>query len=109
IFSNQEIPTEVYQQVGTLLFTKKDKHLEELLKIGLKRREDAPEIGELIILNTEEIRNYIPIYSKNKRALFASGGARVDGKALIESVLAAAVKQGAQVVRSAEHTSELQS
>lgn len=98
IFSNQEIPTEVYQQVGTLLFTKKDKHLEELLKIGLKRREDAPEIGELIILNPEEIRNYIPIYSKNKRALFASGGARVDGKALIESVLAAAVKQGAQVV-----------
>lgn len=69
IFSNQEIPTEVYQQVGTLLFTKKDKHLEELLKIGLKRREDAPEIGELIILNPEEIRNYIPIYSKNKRAL----------------------------------------
>lgn len=98
VFSNGEIPKEVYQQVGTLLFTKKDKNLEELLKIGLKRREEAPEIGELKILSPEKVRERIPIYSKDKRALFASGGARVDGKALIEAILTAAEKQGAQII-----------
>lgn len=98
VFSGREIPSEVYQKVGTLLFTKKEKHLEELLKIGLKRRETAPEIGELKILIPEEIRERIPIYSKKKGALFASGGARVDGKALIEAIQTVAKEQGIQMI-----------
>src|SRR5690625_526515 len=98
IFQEQPIPKEVYQQVGTLLFTKKDKNIDELLEIGLKRREEAPEIGELKILKPEEIRERISIYSKNKRALFASGGARVDGKALIQAILKAATQPNANIL-----------
>ncbi len=90
IFEDGEIPKDVYQKVGTLLFTKKDKHLEELLEIGRKRRDLAPEIGALSILSPEEIKERIPIYTKDKRALFASGGARVDGRTLIEATLHAA-------------------
>lgn len=100
VFSNKEIPKEVYQQVGTLLFTKKDKNLEELLEIGIKRREDAPEIGDLKILNPDDIKELIPIYSKDKRALFASGGARVDGKNLIDSTLDAAKALGARIIQA---------
>lgn len=92
------IPKEVYQKVGTLLFAKNDKNLEDLLEIGLKRREEAPEIGDLKILNPEEIRERIPIYSKTKQALFASGGARVDGKALIQTILKAATQLHTNVV-----------
>lgn len=98
IFDDHTIPKEVYQKVGTLLFTKKDKTLDELLEIGIKRRETAPEIGELHILNPDEIRSKIPIYSKEKRALFAAGGARVDGKALIEAILNAAKQQGLRFI-----------
>ncbi|HLR91736.1 MAG TPA: FAD-binding oxidoreductase, partial [Atopostipes sp.] len=98
VFKESAIPNEVYQKVGTLLFTKKDKTLEELLEIGRKRRKAAPEIGDLHILTPEEIQEKIPIYTKEKRALFASGGARVDGKALIEEVREAAKNQGLRMV-----------
>jgi len=108
VFVDQEIPKEIYQQVGTLLFTKKDKNLEDLLEIGIKRREEAPEIGELKILTPGEIRAYIPIYSKTRRALFAAGGARVDGKALIEAVLKAATQNGATVINEKATLIELE-
>lgn len=99
VLGTTDIPKTVYQKVGTLLFTKKDKNLEELLKIGLKRREDAPEIGELKILNPAQIRELIPIYDKNKRALFASGGARVDGKELVQLLTQKAIQQSLQFVQ----------
>ena len=100
VFENEDIPKEVYQQVGTLLFTKKDKNLEELLEIGIKRRKDAPEIGDLKILTPEEIKEMISIYSKDKRALYVSGGARVDGKNLIDSTLKAATNLGATCIQA---------
>src|SRR5699024_10579146 len=87
---------------------KKDKNLEDLLEIGIKRREEAPEIGELKILTPGEIRAYIPIYSKTRRALFAAGGARVDGKALIEAVLKAATQNGATVINEKATLIELE-
>lgn len=77
----------IYNQTGTLLFKKKPEHLQEMLEIGLKRREDAPEIGELKIVSPEEIRQLIPIYEGNKSAVFVSGGARVDGAKLVEHLL----------------------
>lgn len=94
VLAGKEIPKNVYQQVGTLLFTKKDKALEELLAIGEKRRVDAPEIGDLKILNPEDIQKLIPIYTKEKRALFASGGARVDGQELVQLLTTTAMQQG---------------
>lgn len=98
VLDGADIPNEVYQKVGTLLFTKKDKNLEELLKIGIKRREDAPEIGDLAILSPVEIKARIPIYSEDKRALFAEGGARVDGKELVELLIQTAKKHGARYI-----------
>lgn len=74
----------IYKKTGSLHFTNKDHQLEELLEIGKKRREEAPEIGDLNILSPEEIRNLIPIYDQDYRAIFASGGARLDGAALIQ-------------------------
>jgi len=94
VLEGDPIPERVYQQVGTLQFTHTEKTLDELLEIGLKRREEAPEIGELSILSPAEIKKKIPIYSKNKRALFAGGGARVDGKALVELLQETATSAG---------------
>lgn len=108
VFEGKDIPNEVYQQVGTLLFTKKDRNLEELLDIGLKRREEAPEIGELKILNPKEIKDMIPIYSKEKRALYASGGARVDGKTLIEATLDTAARADVRIIYEHAHLKKAQ-
>jgi glycine/D-amino acid oxidase-like deaminating enzyme len=99
VLGDTAIPKEVYQQVGTLLFTKKDKQLEELLEIGQKRRKDAPEIGALEILSPGEIKQRIPIYTEEKRALFAKGGARVDGKELVDLLLKKAAENGVNYIK----------
>lgn len=103
VLDGADIPKEVYQQVGTLLFTKKDKQLEELLEIGQNRREDAPEIGDLNILSPSEIKQRIPIYTEEKRALFAAGGARVDGKELVELLIQTAVNNGVNYIKERAH------
>lgn len=98
VLNGCDIPKSVYQQVGTLLFTKKDKTLEELLEIGIKRREEAPEIKELTILTPDEIRERIPIYTGEKRGLLAEGGARVDGKELVDLLIHATQTNGATFI-----------
>lgn len=103
VLEGDDIPKEVYQQVGTLLFTRKDKQLEELLEIGQKRREDAPEIGDLHILSPAEIKQRIPIYTEKKRALFAAGGARVDGKELVKLLTQTAITNGVSYVNERAH------
>lgn len=83
--------SEIYQQVGALIFKKNTATLLKLEKLALKRRETAPEIGELQILSPSEIEAKIPLLKTTESALFASGGARVDGhlltKKLIEMLL----------------------
>ncbi len=99
VLNREDIPKQIYQKVGTLLFTRKDKNLEDLLEIGQKRRKEAPEIGELSILSPAEIRARIPIYTEDKRALFAEGGARVDGKELVDLLIQAAQRQGLRFIQ----------
>lgn len=99
VLAGRPIPKTVYQQVGTLLFSKKDKTLDELLDIGLQRRETAPEIGELVILDPDDIRNLIPIYTGDKRGLLASGGARVDGRELVELLVRTAIEADATFIQ----------
>ncbi|WP_027108954.1 NAD(P)/FAD-dependent oxidoreductase [Lacticigenium naphthae] len=87
-----------YKKTGALLFKKKEKALSELKEIGEKRRKQAPEIGELRILQAEAIKEMIPIYDKSQPALYVSGAARVDGKALVQKLIKIAQKNGAQFV-----------
>lgn len=100
-------PDEVYRQTGTILFKNKSTHLDDLLEIAQKRREIAPEIGELDILTPEEIQQKIPYYTGNQPALWASGGARVDGKALVSLLLSAAKEQGATLIKEYAHLSKV--
>lgn len=98
VMNDQPIPPSVYKKVGTLLFKKKEKHLYELQEIGEKRREDAPEMGVLTVLNPKEIKEKIPIYTKEEKALWAEGGARVDGEKLVDLLLNKAATNGASFV-----------
>lgn len=99
VTKGEEIPTSVYHKTGTLLFKNKPEYLDETLEIGLKRREEAPEIGELKILSPEEIREKIPLYTGDKSAVWASGGARVGGKELIDLLIKTVKKQGASIIK----------
>lgn len=87
VMEGEPVPSNVYNKVGTLLFKSNPSYLDDMLDIGLKRREDAPEIGELAILSPEEIQDKIPIYDKDNSAVWASGGAKVDGSQLVNLLL----------------------
>lgn len=90
----------IYNQTGTLLFKSKPEYLDEMLEIGQKRQKDAPEIGDLKILSPDEIQGLIPIYEGQASALFASGGARVDGGKLVNHLVQKIKEQGANVQKT---------
>lgn len=89
----------IYQQTGTLVFKQTDKRIKELYDIVEKRRELAPEIGELLILSPQEITAKFPLIHTTDRALFASGGARVDGALMTKKLIESAVADGATFFR----------
>lgn len=100
--------SDIYRQVGTLVFKKTPKLLAKLEKIALKRREDAPTIGELTILSPTEIKEKMPLLETTESALFASGGAKVDGSLLTSKLKKEAQKNGADVIHEAvQLTNEL--
>ncbi|MGB7460655.1 MAG: FAD-dependent oxidoreductase, partial [Carnobacterium jeotgali] len=87
--------SDIYHQVGTLVFKKNLNLLKKLEQLALKRRETAPEIGEIALLSPKEIKAKFPLYGLEESALFASGGARVDGSLLTKKLIDQAVSNGA--------------
>lgn len=87
-----------YKRVGAIsLHTDEDK-LEKMIERAQKRKEDAPEIGEIRLLNSEETTELFPLLTDKYRSVYVEGAARVNGRALRESLLNAARKNGAEVI-----------
>ncbi|MGX7030934.1 NAD(P)/FAD-dependent oxidoreductase [Vagococcus zengguangii] len=81
-----------YRQVGSLMFKKNPKTLDKTLDIGTKRLAESPEIGEVKKVTPEEINQLYPELTTTDEAIYLSGGARVDGRALLEA-LGRSIKQ----------------
>lgn len=87
-----------YARVGALsIHTDADKlnKIEERARIRLA---DAPEIGDIIRLTSEETRERFPLLAEGYSSLYISGAARVDGRALRDALLHSAQQQGAVVL-----------
>ena len=78
-----------YQRSGVFLLKKDDSKLEELYDLALQRRDESPLIGELAILDQAAASSLFPGLEGFERLLYASGGARVDGKLLVSRLLEA--------------------
>lgn len=88
-----------YKRVGAIcLHTDADK-LEKMAERARKRREDAPEIGEISILSPAETKRLFPPLSEEYGSVHVSGGARVNGRALRNSLINAAIKYGADFLQ----------
>lgn len=81
--------TDFYQQVGVYLLKKNEDKLGELLELAQSRKEESPLIGDLKLLNKEEVQRQFPGLTNFDQLLYAAGGARVEGALLVESLLAA--------------------
>ena len=87
-----------YKQNGALhLHTNMDV-LEKLKNIALKKREDAPEIGDVKILTNEETLAKFPLINENFSSVYVSGGARIDGAALKDALINSAMRKGATYI-----------
>ncbi|MGM8215953.1 NAD(P)/FAD-dependent oxidoreductase [Bacillaceae bacterium W0354] len=87
-----------YKRVGTISLHHDEKKLEQMKERALKRREDAPEIGDVSILSAKETKERFPPLSKDYSSVFVSGGARVDGRLIRDALINAAKKYGATVI-----------
>lgn len=88
-----------YARVGALRLHREREKLVALEKLAVDRRQEAPEMGEIRLLEPDEVKRLFPPLDEGFYALYVSGAARVDGRALRESLLRAAVRHGATIVR----------
>jgi D-amino-acid dehydrogenase len=88
-----------YSRVGAISLHTDDKKLDQMVERALKRREDAPEIGEITRLSPKETKEKFPPLTEEYGSVHVSGAARVDGRALKRSLLYAAQKNGATFIQ----------
>lgn len=88
-----------YARVGALRLHKDRDQLVELEKRALERRRDAPEMGDLVLLEPGDVKRLFPPLAEGYFALHVGGAGRVDGRALREALLRAAVRHGATLLQ----------
>ncbi|WP_310173986.1 FAD-binding oxidoreductase [Neobacillus niacini] len=88
-----------YKRVGAISLHKDTIKLEKMAERAQKRKEDAPEIGEINILSPAETKKRFPPLSEEYGSVYVSGGARVNGRALRNALTRAASKNGATFLK----------
>ncbi|MFP7495177.1 FAD-binding oxidoreductase [Terribacillus saccharophilus] len=87
-----------YARVGALSLHQDAKKLDAMQKRAEKRKADAPEIGEITLLDEHKARQLFPLLAPGYGAVHVSGAARVDGRALRNSLHRAAKKYNARFI-----------
>ncbi|MFD1863717.1 NAD(P)/FAD-dependent oxidoreductase [Planococcus chinensis] len=83
-----------YKQVG-IVSIHEDSKLDKMEEKARERRLGAPEMGEVRRLSPEETRARFPFASEHYGSLYVEGAARVDGRAVRDALIHAAVSLGA--------------
>lgn len=87
-----------YERVGAVSLHTETGKLEKMEERAIKRREEAPEMGEIRQLTEEETSAMFPPLSKEYASVYVSGAARVNGRALRQALLRAAKRHGARFI-----------
>ncbi|SET72588.1 D-amino-acid dehydrogenase [Salinibacillus kushneri] len=88
-----------YHRSGTIFLHTNIEKMQKKIDMAKKRREDAPEIGEITPLTPEETKKLFPPLKEGYSSVHVSGGARVDGRAMRQSLIRGASKHGAVFVK----------
>lgn len=83
-----------YANVGALLIGDGDQ-IEQVRQRLTARRADAPEIGDVALVDDRQARDLFPPLRPGAAALFIPGAARVDGRRLAAALIRAATRLGA--------------
>jgi D-amino-acid dehydrogenase len=88
-----------YKRVGAISLHSDINKLKQMAERARKRREEAPEIGDIRILTPAETKQLFPPLSEEFGSVHVSGGARVNGRALRESLIRSSIKHGVTFLR----------
>lgn len=88
-----------YKKVGAISLHHDEVKLVKMEERAVKRREDAPEIGEITRLSPQETKAMFPVLSEEYGSVHISGAARVNGRALRDSLIAAFMNHGGTFLR----------
>lgn len=88
-----------YKKVGAISLHQDVEKLNKMEERAHKRLQDAPEIGDITRLSATETKRLFPPLSEQFGSVHISGAARVNGRALRHSLVNAARKYGAVVIR----------
>ncbi|WP_203641226.1 NAD(P)/FAD-dependent oxidoreductase [Levilactobacillus andaensis] len=87
LIHDAQLGTEVYQQTGTIVTREVPTDLEVLYQLAQERRQDAATMGAVSTLTAAEVQAKVPLLGNAQPGVFISGGARVDGAALVNNLL----------------------
>lgn len=87
-----------YSRVGAISIHTDEKKLIAMKERAINRREHAPEIGEVTLLDEKQTQAMFPLLADGYAAVHVSGAARVDGRALRQSLIQGAKKHGAVII-----------
>src|SRR5699024_3333140 len=101
LISNLEADGETntgYKKVGSLYVSKHETEIVEMENELHRKKEDEPEVENIIKLPPEQARELFPPLHEELGAIFVSGAARVDGRLLRNALKRAATKHGATLI-----------
>jgi D-amino-acid dehydrogenase len=87
-----------YRRVGALRLGDSAEALEPLRQRLVERQAETPELGEVSVLTGVEAQAWFPPLRAGGSALFISGAARVDGRAMRDALQRSAALHGARFV-----------
>lgn len=87
-----------YARVGALSIHYDRDKLVKMEERAAARKQDAPEIGDIAMLDEAETLERFPLLSEGYRSVFIGGAARVDGRALRDALLRSAERGGATMI-----------
>lgn len=87
-----------YAQTGAISIHTDEQKLTAKKERALKRQEDAPEIGEVTLLDTVQTKKMFPHLADDYASVHVSGAARVNGRALRDALIRGAQKHNATVI-----------
>lgn len=87
-----------YKKVGTLITAKTSSLLEEYRNTLNERKNKAPLMGKIEKLSNQEVRKLFPPLSRDLKALYIPGGARVDGRFLTKVLIQQSKNYGTKVI-----------
>ncbi|MBM7578266.1 NAD(P)/FAD-dependent oxidoreductase [Jeotgalibacillus terrae] len=87
-----------YKITGGIALHREEEKRNKMYERALKKREDAPEMGDVTSINAEQVNQLFPYLTEDFYGLHVSGAARVDGRKLRQALINGLKKNGGRLL-----------